>query len=238
MYDAVRLPIRLAESCNPARPGDGGADVAAPPAQPGAPRRALDGAPLSSDEHPAALAGAAAAAQAAGDHRAAGNLLDRAAKLDAGHPSYYGSAWVDLTRAMLVDRLAGPLLDRRLASRSAKADHRRGEDEGPRRAPAAAAEACRSDDEEWKAPAIAMRGSTGVSRARRRRRAPPRPRQARAGGATGRNPAARAWRRASPGRAARRGGAGRGRGGAARPRAPRSTPRRAAWRRRPRPIPG
>jgi endoglucanase len=106
-YDAVRAPIRLAESCDPAD-----RELAArmwPRLQhePGAARRALDGTPLTSDEHPAALAGAAAAAQAAGNHRAAGELLDRAAQLDADHPTYYGSAWVDLTRAMLVDHSLG-----------------------------------------------------------------------------------------------------------------------------------
>ena len=106
-YDAVRLPIRLAESCNPADREMAARMWPRLQHEPGAPRRALDGAPLSSDEHPAALAGAAAAAQAAGDHRAAGDLLDRAAKLDAEHPSYYGSAWVDLTRAMLVDHSLG-----------------------------------------------------------------------------------------------------------------------------------
>ena len=106
-YDAVRTPIRLAESCDPAD-----RELAAkmwPRLQhdPGASRRALDGTPLTSAEHPAALAGAAAAAQAAGHGDAAHELLDRAAKLDAEHPTYYGAAWVDLTRAMLVDHSLG-----------------------------------------------------------------------------------------------------------------------------------
>jgi endo-1,4-beta-D-glucanase Y len=106
-YDAVRTPVRLAESCDPAD-----RELAARMwphlrDRPGAARRALDGTPLTGDEHPAALAGAAAAAQAAGDHGAAADLLDRAAKLDAEHPTYYGSAWVDLTRAMLVDHSLG-----------------------------------------------------------------------------------------------------------------------------------
>lgn len=106
-YDAVRTPIRLAESCDPADRKIAARMWPRLQHEPGAPRRALDGAPLSSDEHPAALAGAAAAAQAAGDQRAASDLLDRAAKLDAEHPTYYGSAWVDLTRAMLVDHSLG-----------------------------------------------------------------------------------------------------------------------------------
>jgi endo-1,4-beta-D-glucanase Y len=106
-YDAVRLPIRLAESCDPADRKLAARMWPRLQHEPGAARRALDGTPLTSDEHPAALAGAAAAAQAAGDHRAAGELLDRAAQLDAEHPTYYGSAWVDLTRAMLVDHSLG-----------------------------------------------------------------------------------------------------------------------------------
>jgi endoglucanase len=100
-YDAVRLPIRLAESCQ--------AEDRALAARlwprlrddPGVARRALDGTPLTEDQHPAALAGAAAAAHAAGDQQAASELLDRAAQLDEQHPSYYGAAWVELTRAML-----------------------------------------------------------------------------------------------------------------------------------------
>ena len=106
-YDAVRLPVRLAESCDPsdrelaARMWEKLRD------DPGAARRGLDGAPATDDEHPAAYAGAAAAAWAAGDRAAARDLLDRAAELDASRPSYYGSAWVELTRAMLEDGTLG-----------------------------------------------------------------------------------------------------------------------------------
>ena len=100
-YDAVRVPIRYAESCDPAD-----RELAArlwPSLQhePGAAKRALDGAPLTDDESPVALAGAAASAHAAGDPRAARELLDRAAALDEERPSYYGSAVVALTRAAL-----------------------------------------------------------------------------------------------------------------------------------------
>jgi endoglucanase len=102
-HDAVRVPIRLAESCHPQD-----RELAARlwprlREQPAAVRRALDGTPLSDDEHPVALAAAAAAAHAAGDREAAGELLDDAARLDAERPSYYGGAWVALTRAMLED---------------------------------------------------------------------------------------------------------------------------------------
>ncbi|HEX5621095.1 MAG TPA: hypothetical protein VFX51_21910, partial [Solirubrobacteraceae bacterium] len=74
---------------------------------PGAARRGLDGAAATGDEHPAAYAGAAGAAWAAGDHDAARDLLGRAAELEAEHPTYYGSAWVELTRAMLEDESLG-----------------------------------------------------------------------------------------------------------------------------------
>ena len=47
------------------------------------------------------------AAQAAGDDRATADLLGRAADLDAMHPTYYGSAWVALRRAMLEDGSLG-----------------------------------------------------------------------------------------------------------------------------------
>ena len=100
-YDAVRVPIRLAESCDPAD-----RELAARlwprlSAQPGAARRALDGTPLTGEESAAALAGSAAAAHAAGDEAGARSLLDRAAEVDQEHPGYYGSALVALTRAML-----------------------------------------------------------------------------------------------------------------------------------------
>jgi hypothetical protein len=111
-YDAMRLPVRFAESCH--------AEDRALAARlwprlrisPGAPHRALDGTPLTGDEHPAALAGAAAAAHAAGDPEAAEDLLDRAADLDAEHPTYYGAAWVALTRTMLLTDALGACAER------------------------------------------------------------------------------------------------------------------------------
>ena len=106
-YDAARLPIRLAESCDPED-----RELAARlwprlRESPGTARRALDGTPLGDDEHAVALAGAAAAAHAAGDRHAATDLLDRAARLERERPSYYGAAWVELTRAMLQDGTLG-----------------------------------------------------------------------------------------------------------------------------------
>jgi endo-1,4-beta-D-glucanase Y len=107
-YDAVRLPIRLAESCDPADRELAARMWERLKDSPGAARRNLDGTPATEDEHPAAFAGSAAAAWAAGDRQAADELLDRAAALDEEHPTYYGAAWVELTRAMLErDSLGG-----------------------------------------------------------------------------------------------------------------------------------
>ena len=100
-YDAARVAIRLAESC---QSEDRALAARLWPRlrdNPGAVRRALDGTPLTEDEHPVALAGAASAAHAAGDKAAASELLDQAERLAAERPSYYGDAWVELTRAML-----------------------------------------------------------------------------------------------------------------------------------------
>jgi endo-1,4-beta-D-glucanase Y len=107
-YDAVRVPLRLAESCDPEDRRLAAAMWPRLREQPGAIRRALDGAPLSGDEHPAALVGAAAAAWAAGDQAAGRDLLARADRLDGERPSYYGSAMVALGRVMLESDALGP----------------------------------------------------------------------------------------------------------------------------------
>jgi endo-1,4-beta-D-glucanase Y len=106
-FDAVRVPVRLAESCDPADRELAARMWPKLRDEPGAARRRLDGTPMAGDEHPAALVGAAAAAQAAGDRGAADDLLRRAASLDEQRPSYYGSAWVALGRAMLQDHSLG-----------------------------------------------------------------------------------------------------------------------------------
>jgi endo-1,4-beta-D-glucanase Y len=106
-YDAVRVPVRLAESCDPADHALAARIWPRLREQPGVARRGLDGGEATGVESPAALAGAAAAAQAAGDGPAFKDLLGRAAALDAEHPSYYGAAWVALTQAMLVDHSLG-----------------------------------------------------------------------------------------------------------------------------------
>jgi len=52
--------------------------------------------------------GAAASADAAGDHGDADRLLDTATALDRRHPTYFGAAWIALARLWLdTDRLGG-----------------------------------------------------------------------------------------------------------------------------------
>lgn len=100
-FDAARVPIRLAASCDPA---DRAAAARLWPrlqVDPGASKRALDGRPLADDEHPAMLAGAAAAAFAAGHRRSADRLLARAERLVAQRPTYYGAALTALTEVMV-----------------------------------------------------------------------------------------------------------------------------------------
>ena len=108
-FEAMRLPLRLAESCSAddhelaARAWPALRDRDPLPAV-----LALDGSPRADGSHPAALAGAAGAAHAAGDEDAARDLLDRASELLERTPSYYGAAWVALGRVMLqTDWLGG-----------------------------------------------------------------------------------------------------------------------------------
>jgi endoglucanase len=109
-YDAVRMPIRMAETCEPEarrraaalwpflRRADG--DVPAV--------YRLDGiAATPGQSHPSALVGAAGAAHAAGDAGAARRLLDEATALDRRGPTYYGAAWVALGRVMLTTQWLG-----------------------------------------------------------------------------------------------------------------------------------
>src|SRR5581483_10824533 len=108
-YDAVRLPIRMAEACEPSARRRATAlwpFLRRAGAEPAA-VYALDGTPAAAYSHAAALAGAAGAASAAGDERASDELLDQAAALDTDHPTYYGAAWVALGRVLLTTRWLG-----------------------------------------------------------------------------------------------------------------------------------
>jgi endoglucanase len=106
-YDAVRVPLRLAESCARADRAIAARAWPALRADPGRAVRPLDGSPPPEGEHPAALAGSAAAAAAAGDAAARDDLLERADALDDEQPTYYGSAVVALSRVMLTTRRLG-----------------------------------------------------------------------------------------------------------------------------------
>ena len=108
-YDAVRTSVRLAESCSVVDRRLGARPWKFLRTQKRvAPMYSLGGQPTADGEHPAGLVGAAGAAYAAGDRRAGGALLDRAAALDSRSPSYYGAAWVALGRVMLqTDDLGG-----------------------------------------------------------------------------------------------------------------------------------
>ena len=99
--DAQRLTVWLAVDCAP-----GSRRLAASYApllreRPEAVSRGQDGAVREADAHPLGLVAAAASADAAGDPDARDELLDRAAALDRREPTYYGSAWVALGRALL-----------------------------------------------------------------------------------------------------------------------------------------
>jgi endoglucanase len=106
--DAARLPVRFAESCDPADRALAAAMrtvVAAPGDVPAL--RNLDGSAASDWQHPVALVAAAATDHAAGDPDAAAARLDRAAALQHRYPTYFGSAWVALGRIMLATSLLG-----------------------------------------------------------------------------------------------------------------------------------
>ena len=104
-WDAVRVPLRFAPSCDPAD-----RSLAAqlwPAFQAGAGVEAMR-------DHPARLVGAAAAAAADAPERAQA-LLDEASESDTARSTYYGSALTALGRLLLgTDRLGGcPPLARR-----------------------------------------------------------------------------------------------------------------------------
>ena len=102
-YDAVRIPIRMAEDCQPSVRRDA-SRARASLQRTLAPVRDLGGTPLAPGEHAVFAVAAAASTAAAGDRERAAGLLDRAAQSDAAHPTYYGAAWVALGRVMLTTR--------------------------------------------------------------------------------------------------------------------------------------
>jgi endoglucanase len=106
-WDAARVPIRLAESCDPVDRGVAARWYPTLRARPDAIVRDLDGQVLTDDEHPVALVAAAASAHAADDTESRDRLLDEAEQLEQDMPSYYGAAWVALGRVLLQTDLAG-----------------------------------------------------------------------------------------------------------------------------------
>jgi endoglucanase len=108
--DAARLPVRMAESCDP----DDRAVAAATFSQLDGPDAELvgaldlNGAPLVEWTHPTVVVASAAAAHAAGHDDVARDRLNVATDLDERSPTYFGSAWVSLGRIMLDTDLLGP----------------------------------------------------------------------------------------------------------------------------------
>jgi endo-1,4-beta-D-glucanase Y len=111
--DAARLPVRFAESCDPADRALAAAmrPILATPRDVPALRN-LDGSAASDWQHPVAVVAAAATERAAGDADAAATRLDAATALQRRYPTYYGAAWVALGRIMLSTSLLGACPDR------------------------------------------------------------------------------------------------------------------------------
>jgi endoglucanase len=98
-WDAVRVPLRHAASCDPQDRALAARVWPAMKAGAGSDRLG---------NHPARLVAAAAAAGAAGDAGRAGELLDRASTSQEAAPTYYGGALTALARLLLTtDRLGG-----------------------------------------------------------------------------------------------------------------------------------
>jgi endo-1,4-beta-D-glucanase Y len=107
-WDAVRVPIRFAAACSADKRRIAASLWPRLRREPGALPRALRGPPLhGAQKSSAGLAGAAAAAAAAGKSGTARALLDEASRLEHGHPTYYGSALVALTRVSVMTHMLG-----------------------------------------------------------------------------------------------------------------------------------
>jgi endoglucanase len=110
--DAARLPVRFAESCDPADRALAASMRTVVARQGDVPAlRNLDGSAAGDWQHPVALVAAAATDEAAGDSDAAATRLDQAAALQQRYPTYFGSAWVALGRIMLATSLLGDCPD-------------------------------------------------------------------------------------------------------------------------------
>ena len=104
--DAQRTTVWLAVDCDPTSVGEAASHAPLLDDRPEAVSRSQRGEVVDGTPHPLGLVAAAAAAHAGGDTGARDALLDRAQALDQEEPTYYGSAWVALGRALLqTDRL-------------------------------------------------------------------------------------------------------------------------------------
>jgi endoglucanase len=107
-YDAARLALRYAESCDPAdvalaaalsSPLDTSETLAA--------ELDLGGAAIGSSQHPLGYVARAAARAASEDYAGAGADLTAARSLAAASPTYYGAAWTVIGAAMLESDVYG-----------------------------------------------------------------------------------------------------------------------------------
>jgi endoglucanase len=106
--DAARLPVRFAESCDPADRALAASMRPVVAARGDVPAlRNLDGSAAGQWQHPVALVAAAATDKAAGDSDSAAARLDQATVLQQRYPTYFGAAWVALGRIMLATSLLG-----------------------------------------------------------------------------------------------------------------------------------
>jgi cellulose synthase (UDP-forming) len=106
-FDAVRVALRYAASCNTADRRLAAALWPLYRRDPGRDAYRLDGSPASPYVHAVSFVGAAAAARAAGHRAAATRLLARAQAENDMHPTYYGAAWIALGRVMLTTAALG-----------------------------------------------------------------------------------------------------------------------------------
>lgn len=108
-YDAARLPLRYAESCDPADVALAARLVTTLARSPELRAETdLGGSPLTSDEHPLALQARAAARAAVGNLPESSDDLRAADELSQEVPTYFGAAWAALAPLMLTtDQLDG-----------------------------------------------------------------------------------------------------------------------------------
>jgi endoglucanase len=108
--DAQRLVVWLAAACDPAARGLAGSfwPLLSDPARGQALALSTDGEVVNGAPSVLALVATSAAAGAAGHPGERDRLLARASRLDAQQPTYYGSAWLALGRALLTtDSMGG-----------------------------------------------------------------------------------------------------------------------------------